>query len=60
MKCLHDASACAEGIADKCALREVVMLAEKKLVEVFEQYSIADLAQWHNKNTTLTQEITPS
>ncbi len=60
MKCLHDESACAEEMADRCALREVVMLAERKLVEVFEQYSIADLAAWEPKTTTPTQEITPN
>ena len=57
MKCLHDPSACAEEMTDRCALREVVMLAEKKLVEVFETYTIADLAEWQNNNAVTEKEL---
>lgn len=56
MKCLHDPNACAEQMSDKCALREVVLLAEKKLVEVFETYTIADLASWQHKNAVTEAE----
>ena len=46
MKCIPDPSACTNGREDFCALREVVLIAEKKLVSVFDQYSVADLADW--------------
>lgn len=59
MKCLHDTAACTEDIADRCALREIVLLAEKKLVEVFEQYSVADLAEWQDRNKISAQQIVP-
>ena len=29
-----------------CALRELVLMAEKRLVEVFEQHTLADLLRW--------------
>ena len=49
MKCLPDMSACTNGRTDFCALREVVLLAEEKLVEVFRGYTIADLASWEKQ-----------
>ncbi len=58
MKCLHDKAACNENMTDRCALRDVVMIAEKKLVEVFEQYSIADLADWQHTKTTRFEDST--
>ena len=60
MKCLHDTEACTEDKADQCALREVVLLAEKKLVEVFEQYSVADLAEWQHRKEISAQEKMPN
>jgi DNA-binding IscR family transcriptional regulator len=29
-----------------CALRELVLIAERRLVEVFEQHTLADLLRW--------------
>lgn len=60
MKCLHDNGACTEEKIDQCALREVVMLAEQKLVEVFEQYSVADLAEWEDRKAKSKEEILPN
>lgn len=44
-KCVDDMSTCHRD-AEFCALREVLCIAERKLVEVFESYTIADLVQW--------------
>jgi Rrf2 family protein len=46
MKCIPDPSACMNGRDDFCALREVLLIAEQKLVSVFEEYTVADLAKW--------------
>jgi Rrf2 family protein len=49
MKCLNDVSACTNGRSEFCALREVLLIAEKQLVSVFEQFSLADLARWQKE-----------
>ena len=32
--------------SDFCALKELILIAEKRLVEVFEEHSLADLLKW--------------
>ena len=46
MKCLPDISACTNGRTDFCALRELVLKAEERLVSTFDEYTVADLARW--------------
>jgi Rrf2 family protein len=46
MKCISDQSVCTNGRQDFCALREVLLVAERKLVSVFEEVSVADLLRW--------------
>ncbi len=46
MKCLKDTSVCVKGPDEFCALREILLIAQRKLVSVFEQYTLADLAKW--------------
>ena len=44
VKCADDA-----GICDKtgfCALRELLMIAEEKLVKIFVEHTLADLVRW--------------
>ncbi|MEW5993397.1 MAG: Rrf2 family transcriptional regulator [Candidatus Zixiibacteriota bacterium] len=44
MKCIKDT-----GICDKsrfCALRELLIIAEDRLVSAFKQYTVADLIKW--------------
>lgn len=59
MKCTESMSACDRSDMDFCALREVLVIAEKKLVSVFEQYTLADLADWQkNKEKTAKAAVT--
>ncbi|MBI5265829.1 MAG: Rrf2 family transcriptional regulator [candidate division Zixibacteria bacterium] len=51
MKCLKDRDACIRRPEEFCALREVLMIGQKKLVSVFEQYSLADMVEWQNRRT---------
>lgn len=49
MKCLKDKEACIRAPEEFCALREVLMIGQKKLVSVFEQYTLADMVEWQNR-----------
>jgi Rrf2 family iron-sulfur cluster assembly transcriptional regulator len=49
MKCLKDKEACTRRPAEFCALREVLLIGQRKLVGVFEQYSLADLVDLQNR-----------
>lgn len=53
MRCLKDKSACLRRSADFCALREVILIGQQKLVTVFEQYSLADLIEWQRKKAVV-------
>lgn len=49
LKCTQDSEVC-----DKerfCALRELLVIAENRLVSVFEHYSLADLVSWQQTET---------
>ena len=54
MKCIPDPSACTNNRANFCALREVLQIAENKLVSVFEHYTVADLAKWERDQHVAT------
>jgi Rrf2 family protein len=51
MKCTESIAACDRNNGDFCALREVLVIAEHKLVSVFDQFTLADLANWQNTQT---------
>ncbi len=44
IKCVKDTDVCNKS--DFCALRELLVMAEEKLVAVFEGHTLADLVQW--------------
>ena len=44
MACTNDRAACDKN--GFCALRELLILAEDKMVSVFENYTLADLVKW--------------
>ena len=46
MKCTEDKSACNKDPEAFCALREVLIIAEKRLTSVFEGFTLADLVNW--------------
>lgn len=45
MKCVDDLSTCPHE-EEFCALRELLCIAEQRLTEVFEGYTVADLVTW--------------
>jgi len=51
MKCTESMAACDHNDTEFCALREVLVIAEQKLVSVFEQFTLADLATWQRTKT---------
>ncbi len=51
LKCTKDNEACQKYKGDFCALRELVRMAEQKLVSVFNDHTIADLVHWQEANT---------
>jgi len=53
MKCLTDIKACTMGKSDFCPLREILIIAEKRLVSVFDQYTLADLIKWEKAKSTV-------
>ena len=46
MKCTEDKSACTKNPEEFCALREVLVIAERRLISVFEEFTLADLVHW--------------
>ncbi|MEE8578100.1 MAG: Rrf2 family transcriptional regulator [candidate division Zixibacteria bacterium] len=53
MKCTQDQRHCEDDLhRDKyCALRDLLVAAENKLVEVFEEHTLADLVNWDRTKT---------
>ena len=52
MKCIPDISQC--GKYSFCALRELLVIAERRLVSAFEEYTIADLSTWQSEQKSQT------
>lgn len=46
MKCLNDLKYCEMQADEFCALRELLLLAERQLVSIFEKHTMADLLRW--------------
>jgi Rrf2 family protein len=57
MRCTEDKSACIKDPTEFCAIREVLIKAERRLTSVFEEYTLADLAEWQ-KNQVPPQKFT--
>lgn len=49
MKCTQDISICDRR--DFCALRELLIIGERRLVSVFEEHTLADLMRWQKTHT---------
>ncbi|MBD3402038.1 Rrf2 family transcriptional regulator [candidate division GN15 bacterium] len=57
MKCTEDQRNCTDGKSDEfCALRELILEAERRLVQVFEQHTLADLVEWQ-KTKSVSQLV---
>ena len=46
MKCVDNLKNCEMQMDGFCALRELLVMAEGKLVSVFEEHTVADLLRW--------------
>jgi DNA-binding IscR family transcriptional regulator len=53
MKCVADKQMCPKS--DGCALRDLLVLAEHKLCDVFDGHTLADLAEWEKAKESLTR-----
>lgn len=51
MRCTEDKRACLKDPCEFCAIREVLVLAEKRLLSVFEEFTLSDLVKWQNTGT---------
>jgi Rrf2 family protein len=51
MKCIPDQSVCEKG--EFCALRELLILAEGRMVSVFGEHTLADLLKWQKDRTAV-------
>lgn len=49
LKCVPDMSACDRS--ESCSLRRLLVIAEDRLVEVFQNHTLADLLQWEKKSS---------
>lgn len=50
LKCVHDTEACKKS--DLCALRDLLIIAEDKMVQVFEQHTLTDMVTWQKEKKT--------
>lgn len=50
LKCVHDTEACNKS--DLCALRDLLIIAEDKMVQVFEQHTLTDMVTWQKEKKT--------
>jgi len=50
IKCLHDKDCCSKY--EFCPVRAVLEVAEKRLLQVFGDYTLVDLIQWKKKHIT--------
>jgi Rrf2 family protein len=48
MRCTEDKSACIKDPSEYCAIREVLIIAEERLTDVFNRYTLADMVTWQN------------
>lgn len=57
MKCTESMSACDQNNDGFCALREVLVIAENKLVSVFDQFTLAQLCEWQKTKIKPTASV---
>jgi DNA-binding IscR family transcriptional regulator len=55
MRCTEDTSACIKDHYEFCALREMLVIAEKRLTSVFEEFTLADLVEWQKTQVRPTK-----
>ena len=58
MRCTEDKSACVKAPNEYCAIREVLVIAEKRLTSVFEEFTLADLVKWQEAKKPPSKAIT--
>ncbi len=58
MRCIEDKRACLKDPDEFCAIREVLVLAERRLLSVFEEYTLADLIRWQKTETPPLKVLT--
>ena len=46
MRCTEDKASCIKDPNEYCAIREVLVIAERRLTSVFEGFTLADLVEW--------------
>ena len=51
MKCIKDPVVCASS--DFCALRELVIIAENRMLDVFAHHTLADMTKWQKAGAVL-------
>ncbi|NOY88654.1 MAG: Rrf2 family transcriptional regulator [FCB group bacterium] len=52
LKCIDDREICNKS--KFCSLRELLAIAEKKLIEVFESHTLADMVRWQKEQRVTT------
>lgn len=58
MRCTQDKEACIKDASEYCAIREVLVMAEKRLVSVFEGVTLADLVKWQKSKQPPLKSLT--
>ncbi|MBU0984154.1 MAG: Rrf2 family transcriptional regulator [candidate division Zixibacteria bacterium] len=58
MKCTESMANCNRDPEQFCALREVLKIAEERLVSVFEQFTLTDLVKWQKTGGTVPVSTT--
>jgi len=49
MKCIEDMQTCKKYGNGFCALRELLLMGEQKLISIFEEHTLADLLRWQRE-----------
>ena len=52
LKCIAEPETCEKS--DSCSLRDLMVIAEKQLVDVFQSHTLADLVHWEKDRPTAT------
>jgi len=58
MRCTEDMRACPKEPCQFCAVREVMVLAEKRLLSVFSEFTLTDLVKWQKTETPPAKALT--
>ena len=52
LKCIPEPVLCSKS--ESCSLRELLMIAENKLISVFAEHTLADLARWKTEKSVIS------